>query len=103
MLAVVSRFSHQRWVEQVIDLEQGLRFQTFGQPSFTMVHGRLEYRFWQDRLDVGVVGTNVPAHPHPAIVDQLLPWLDQLALQRGSTAWCRHRDGVHDNMHVESE
>jgi outer membrane receptor for ferrienterochelin and colicin len=54
-----SWFSPQLWVEQVIDLERGVRFQTFEQPSFFMLNGRIGYRFLDDRLDLGVVGTNL--------------------------------------------
>jgi hypothetical protein len=36
-----------------------VRFQTFEQPSFFMLNGRIGYRFLDDRLDLGVVGTNL--------------------------------------------
>jgi outer membrane receptor for ferrienterochelin and colicin len=52
-------FSKQVWVEQVTDLVQGVRFQTFNQPAFVMVNGRLGYRLFSDRLELGVVGTNL--------------------------------------------
>jgi iron complex outermembrane receptor protein len=56
----VSWFSPQLWVEQVTDVEHGgVSFQTFAQPSFAMLNGRLGYRFWADRLDLGIVGTNL--------------------------------------------
>lgn len=55
----VSWFSHQLWVEQVTDLETGVRFQTFDQPSFVMVNGRIGYRLLADKLELGVVGTNL--------------------------------------------
>ena len=61
-------FSPQVWVEQVIDIERGVKFQTFDQPSFTMVNGRLGYRLFDDRLELGVVGTNlahVTRRQHP--------------------------------------
>jgi outer membrane receptor for ferrienterochelin and colicin len=54
-----SWFSPQLWVEQVVDLQRGVRFQTFEQPSFFMLNARIGYRFLNDRLDVGVVGTNL--------------------------------------------
>jgi iron complex outermembrane receptor protein len=52
-------FSDQVWVEQVIDIERGVKFQTFDQPSFTMVNARIGYRLFDDRLEVGVSGTNL--------------------------------------------
>ena len=61
-------FSKQVWVEQVTDLDRGVRFQTFKQPSFTYVNARIGYRMWNDRLDLGVVGTNlgfVDRRQHP--------------------------------------
>jgi outer membrane receptor for ferrienterochelin and colicin len=54
-----SWFSPQLWVEQVTDLERGVRFQSFEQPSFFMLNGRIGYRLLADRLDLGVVGTNL--------------------------------------------
>jgi outer membrane receptor for ferrienterochelin and colicin len=57
--ADVSWFSPQLWVEQVTDVQRGVRFQAYEQPSFTMVNGRLGYRLWDERLDLGVVGTNL--------------------------------------------
>ena len=55
----VSWFSSQRWIEQVTDLERGVRWQRYDQPSFTNVNGRLGYRLFADRLELGVVGTNL--------------------------------------------
>jgi hypothetical protein len=52
-------FSNQVWVEQVIDIERGVKFQAFNQPSFTMVNGRLGYRLFGDRMELGVTGTNL--------------------------------------------
>ncbi len=70
----VSWFSPQVWVEQVTDLETGVRFQTFDQPAFVMVNGRIGYRLLADRLDLGVVGTNLGfqdkrQHPFGQLVD----------------------------------
>jgi outer membrane receptor for ferrienterochelin and colicin len=61
-------FSDQVWVEQVIDTERGVRFDLFNQPSFTMLNARLGYRLLGDRLEFGVVGTNlanVTRRQHP--------------------------------------
>jgi hypothetical protein len=61
-------FSKQLWVEQVIDTERGVRFDLFNQPSFTMVNARVGYRLLGDRLELGVVGTNlayVTRRQHP--------------------------------------
>jgi iron complex outermembrane receptor protein len=55
----VSWFSDQLWVEQVTDVERGVRYDALKQPSFTMLNARVGYRFWDDRLDLGVVGTNL--------------------------------------------
>jgi iron complex outermembrane receptor protein len=52
-------FSNQVWVEQVIDVERGVKFQAFNQPSFTMVNARIGYRFFGDRMELGVTGTNL--------------------------------------------
>jgi iron complex outermembrane receptor protein len=52
-------FSKQLWVEQVTDLQRGVVFASFDQPAFVLVNGRLGYRLLSDRLEVGVVGTNL--------------------------------------------
>lgn len=52
-------FSDQVWVEQITDLQRGVVFATFEQPSFVLVNGRLGYRLLNERLEVGVVGTNL--------------------------------------------
>jgi len=70
----VSWFSPQVWVEQVTDLETGVRFQTFNQPSFVNVNGRIGYRLLADKLELGVVGTNLGfqdkrQHPFGQIID----------------------------------
>jgi outer membrane receptor for ferrienterochelin and colicin len=59
LAADVSWFSPQLWVEQVTDVERGVRYQALEQPAFTMVNGRIGYRLWDERLDLGVVGTNL--------------------------------------------
>jgi outer membrane receptor for ferrienterochelin and colicin len=74
LAADVSWFSPQLWVEQVTDIEQGVRYEALKQPSFTMVNGRIGYRFWDERLDVGVVGTNLAfqdrrQHPYGQPID----------------------------------
>ncbi|MEY4508663.1 MAG: hypothetical protein RLZZ450_785 [Pseudomonadota bacterium] len=55
----VSWFSHQRWIEQVTDVDRGVRWQRYDQPSFVNVNGRIGYRLFADRLELGVVGTNL--------------------------------------------
>lgn len=55
----VSWFSDQLWVEQVTDSERGVKFESFDQPSFTMLSARIGYRLFSDRLQLGVVGTNL--------------------------------------------
>jgi iron complex outermembrane receptor protein len=52
-------YSDQVWVEQVSDVQRGVAFQAFEVPSFTLINGRVGYRFLGDRLDIGVVGTNL--------------------------------------------
>jgi iron complex outermembrane receptor protein len=52
-------FSKQVWVEQITDLQRGVVFATFDQPSFILVNGRLGYRILNERLELGVVGTNL--------------------------------------------
>lgn len=55
----VSWFSNQLWIEQVTDVDRGVRWQRYEQPSFVNVNGRLGYRLFADRLELGVVGTNL--------------------------------------------
>jgi outer membrane receptor for ferrienterochelin and colicin len=55
----LSWFSSQVWVEQVVDTERGVRFETFDQPAFAMLNARIGYRLLQNRLELGVVGTNL--------------------------------------------
>jgi outer membrane receptor for ferrienterochelin and colicin len=56
----VSWYSKQLWVEQVVDIDSGgVRFQAFDQSSFVMLNARLGMRLWADRLELGVVGTNL--------------------------------------------
>jgi hypothetical protein len=52
-------FSDQLWVEQVTDVDRGVRDDKFAQPSFLMVNARLGYRLLADRLELGVYGTNL--------------------------------------------
>jgi outer membrane receptor protein involved in Fe transport len=51
--------SSQLWVEQITDLENGVRFATFGVDSMVLLHARVGYRLLQDRVELGVVGTNL--------------------------------------------
>jgi outer membrane receptor for ferrienterochelin and colicin len=57
--ADLSWFSDQRWIEQVTDVDTGVRWQSYNQPSFLMINGRIGYRFFADRLELGLVGTNL--------------------------------------------
>jgi outer membrane receptor for ferrienterochelin and colicin len=57
--ADVSWFSDQRWIEQVTDVDTGVRWQSYNQPSFVMVNARIGYRLFADKLELGVVGTNL--------------------------------------------
>jgi outer membrane receptor for ferrienterochelin and colicin len=54
-----SWFSEQLWVEQVTDAQRGVRFETFAQPSFLMLNARIGMRLMQERLELGLVGTNL--------------------------------------------
>ena len=55
----VSWSSPQKWVEQVTDVTTGVRWQQYDQPAFVMLSARLGYRLFGDRLELGVVGTNL--------------------------------------------
>ena len=60
--------SRQVWVEQVLDVAQGVRFERFELPSYTLLSARVGYRLIEDRLELGIVGTNLvdPNHrEHP--------------------------------------
>jgi iron complex outermembrane receptor protein len=60
--------SSQVWVEQVLDVAQGVRFERFELPSYTLLSARVGYRLIEDHLELGVVGTNLvdPDHrEHP--------------------------------------
>ena len=52
-------YGSQVWVEQVVDLDRGVRFQRFSVPSLAVVNARVGYRLWSDRLELGLVGTNL--------------------------------------------
>ena len=56
--------SSQVWVEQVLDPVQGVRFQAFELPSYTLLNARVGYRLLDDHLDVGIAGTNLVAPEH---------------------------------------
>ncbi|MDB4990395.1 MAG: Outer rane vitamin receptor BtuB [Myxococcaceae bacterium] len=49
----------QRWIEQVTDVTTGVRWQQYNQAAFIMLSARLGYRLFNDRLELGVVGTNL--------------------------------------------
>lgn len=56
----VSWLSRQHWIEQVLDVDRGgLRWQAYQQPAFLMLSARVGYRLFRDRLEFGVVGTNL--------------------------------------------
>jgi outer membrane receptor for ferrienterochelin and colicin len=56
----LSWFSDQVWIEQVTDVQRGgVRWQQYAQPSFVMLSGRLGYRLFKDRLELGVSATNL--------------------------------------------
>jgi iron complex outermembrane receptor protein len=58
----VSWLSDQRWIEQVTDVDTGVRWQTYHQPAFLMVNARIGYRLLANRLELGVVGTNLASN-----------------------------------------
>ncbi len=55
----LSSSSKQVWIEQVTDVQTGVRFETYSIPSFLLVNARLGYRLFGDRVELGVVGTNL--------------------------------------------
>jgi hypothetical protein len=55
----ISWYSSQIWVEQVTDEVNGVRFETFANPGFFVLHGRIGYRLLSDRVELGLVGTNL--------------------------------------------
>ncbi|MDH5492886.1 MAG: TonB-dependent receptor, partial [Myxococcales bacterium] len=61
--------SSQVWAIQVTDLERGgIVFQPFELPSYHVLSARVGYRFADEKLDIGIVGTNLtdPGHrEHP--------------------------------------
>jgi iron complex outermembrane receptor protein len=66
--------SKQVWVEQVTDEARGVRFSTFNVPDLFWVNGRIGYRLLDDRLELGVVGTNlafqnIRQHPYGQPLD----------------------------------
>ncbi len=56
--------SEQRWVEQVTDLRTGVRFEAFDLPAYTLLNARIGYRMLDDRIDLGIVGTNLLGLAH---------------------------------------
>lgn len=55
----VSWYSSQVWVEQVTDMATGVRFEALAQPSFVVLNGRIGYRLMNERVELGLVGTNL--------------------------------------------
>jgi len=55
----LSWVSKQVWIEQVTDVNTGVRFESYAVPSFLLVNGRVGYRLFNDRVELGVVGTNL--------------------------------------------
>lgn len=56
----LSWFSEQRWIEYVTDLDRGgVRFEEYAQPSFLMLSAAVNQRLLNDRLELGVSGTNL--------------------------------------------
>jgi iron complex outermembrane receptor protein len=51
--------SRQVWLEQVFDTTRGIVYSDFAVPDYFVLNGRVGYRLLNDRLDVGVVGTNL--------------------------------------------
>ncbi len=67
--------SDQVWVEQVIDTEAGgTAFVDFHLPSYMVLNARVGWRFFQDQLELAVVGTNLieehREHPFGQPVDR---------------------------------
>jgi outer membrane receptor protein involved in Fe transport len=78
LAADVSWVSAQRWIEQVTDVDTGVRWQSYDLPSFMMLNARIGYRLFADKLELGVVGTNLTfqdKRQHP-----LVPPLDTRVL-----------------------
>lgn len=51
--------SRQVWVEQVSDATRGVRFQDVVVDPLIWLNARIGYRLWDDRVELGVVGTNL--------------------------------------------
>lgn len=49
----------QVWVEQVPDRVNGVRFEAFDQPGYVIVNSRVGYRLLEDRVELGLTGTNL--------------------------------------------
>ncbi|MCC7540684.1 MAG: TonB-dependent receptor, partial [Deltaproteobacteria bacterium] len=50
----------QRWRERIIDVARGgVAFFSFDLPAYTQLNARIGYRLLDDRLDLGIVGTNL--------------------------------------------
>lgn len=67
--------SDQVWVEQVLDTERGgTAFVSFHLPSYVVLNARVGWRFFQDQLELAVVGTNLimehREHPFGQPVDR---------------------------------
>lgn len=51
--------SKQVWVEQVIDTDRGVRWEDFDIKSLSLLNARIGWRLLNERLELGVVGTNL--------------------------------------------
>ena len=51
--------SQQIWLEQVYDTQRGVRYAAFPLNDYFVLNARIGYRLLRDRLDLGVVGTNL--------------------------------------------
>lgn len=56
--------TEQVWVEQIADPDRGVVFTSFRLPSYVLVNARAGWRVWDDRLEFGVVGTNLLDQRH---------------------------------------
>lgn len=51
--------SSQVWVEQVTDVQRGVRFEAFPLDAYVMVNARIGIRLLDDQLELGITGTNL--------------------------------------------
>jgi outer membrane receptor for ferrienterochelin and colicin len=57
-----SWLSKQLWIEQVIDTERGVRWQEYDVKPFHILSARIGWRLLNERLELGVMGTNLTMH-----------------------------------------